>query len=624
MSLRYGFFNSVDGDRRYNADDISDFFLKLISNGVFATPATAMQVQASSGMSVQVSAGWAFIKCKYLSNTAPYVLTLDAADVVLGRIDRIVVRLNADEAHRSMGIYVRKGTAASSPVAPTLTRTATTYEISLAAIRVSAGATSISQSDITDERGNTSVCGYVTGLIDQIDTTNLFAQYNSAFYNWFEEIKEDVTTTTLVRSYHSTYTTHVADESTIPINISQYNSTLDVLGVFVNGMKLIEGTDYTIDGVTATIELATALSEAGTTVEFEILKSIDGSEAESVVQAVYELQEQVGALMSNVYLCNGVNDNVAFKNFLDDFLDTHDDATTVRVVGSFGVNNLTTAASDGYLYSMVYVHDGEDMITIDFADCNVVDLQYGNGFAFFGNCRIKNLRCRYPNTVNSRAITCLGGANAVFEGCSVRGALSGLYQITVYGITDSALISCSSDLSGYDTIVGVSAVKSWLVSCDIAVDTRSLSADATGISTTKDASANGCRFTATTAATASSSKAVGGYGGGSFMGCTFVGKSALKAYGYYLTSAISASCCTFRGYTKNATDGWGMGFSSNNSTGNTLILTGANCDAVSETGYTQTKSMTVGNGSGSYSGWFFDTPTVGSGIVSYGAFVSGA
>ena len=61
MAISYGFFNSVNGDRTYNADDISNYFLKLISNGVFATPSNAMQVQENDGMTVQVTAGWGFI-----------------------------------------------------------------------------------------------------------------------------------------------------------------------------------------------------------------------------------------------------------------------------------------------------------------------------------------------------------------------------------------------------------------------------------------------------------------------------------------------------------------------------------------------------------------------------------
>lgn len=190
MAINYGFFNSVGGDRKYNADDISNYFLKLISNGVFATPANAMQVTASAGMTVTVSAGWGFINCKWVENTAPYMLTLDAADVVLNRIDRIVIRLDASNATRSIVIAVKKGQLNSEPTPPTLERVAGgVWELSLAQIAVDAGATEITQADITDERGDTELCGYVTGLIDQIDTTGLFIQYNAAFNAWFEAIK---------------------------------------------------------------------------------------------------------------------------------------------------------------------------------------------------------------------------------------------------------------------------------------------------------------------------------------------------------------------------------------------------------------------------------------------------
>ena len=287
MAVTYGFFNSVDGDRLYNADDISNYFLKLISNGVFATPASAMQVQANNGLTVQVSAGWGFINCKWINNDAPYLLTLDAADVVLNRIDRIVLRLNTNTNTRSMTIAIKKGTAGTSPNPPALQRNNGIYELSLAQIYVAANASTITQANITDERANTSVCGYVTGLIDQIDTTNLFAQYDSAFNQWFATIKETLTTTTLIRQYTSTYTTTTNDESVIPVNISVYNETLDVLNVYVNGMKLTPGVDYTESG--GTITLATPLDVVGTPVEFEVLKSVDGSEAESVIDMVYAL-----------------------------------------------------------------------------------------------------------------------------------------------------------------------------------------------------------------------------------------------------------------------------------------------------------------------------------------------
>ena len=297
MALKFGFFNSVNGDRKYNADDISNYFLKLISNGVFATPSNAMQVQASADMTVNVSAGWAFINCKWLENTAAYPLILDSADVVLNRIDRIVLRLS--ESPRTMGIYIKKGTPASTPTPPELARTkGVIWELSLAKISIHAGVTDITQSMITDERADTELCGWVTGLIDQIDTTNLFAQFTNAFNTWFSEIKDEVQSTTILRQYTSRYVTLSENEDNIPIGIPQYVENLDTINVFVNGMRLKNGTDYIIDDTN--IVLTTALSAVGTPVDVEIFKSIDGDSATSVISLVYQLQLIVNDINSRM------------------------------------------------------------------------------------------------------------------------------------------------------------------------------------------------------------------------------------------------------------------------------------------------------------------------------------
>ncbi|MBQ1575104.1 MAG: hypothetical protein IIZ78_28575, partial [Clostridiales bacterium] len=248
MAIKYGFFNSVSGDRKYNADDISNYFLKLISDGVFATPATCMQVVESSGMNVNVSAGWAFLRCKWINNTTYESLTIEPSDLVLNRIDRVVLRLDPSVSSRNITIAVKKGTAAATPEPPELTRISDgIYELSLAQIAVNAGATAITQAEITDERPDADVCGYVAGLIDQIDAANLFAQFQSAFDQWFETVQTTVKSTTIMYELVHEYETSEDDEDEIPIGIPTFNSALDTLNVFVNGMKLVKDVDYTLD-----------------------------------------------------------------------------------------------------------------------------------------------------------------------------------------------------------------------------------------------------------------------------------------------------------------------------------------------------------------------------------------
>lgn len=297
MALRYGFFNSRNGDRLYNADDISGFFYNLISNGVLATPSTNLQVQAGSGMTVSVSPGYGMIQAKYIDLTTAQSVQLTAADIALDRIDRIVIRL--DRQNRQIVIAAKTGTPAANPAAPALTRTADVYELSLARIAVAHGTAVITQAEITDERSNTSVCGYITGMIDQIDTTELFAQFTAAFEHWYDGVKDEVLRNTLVRRYTSSTASTDIRTSLFPIEIPEFNSSLDVLNVYVNGFRLQPGFDYTLgysSDVGDYVALTKALDVVGTPVDFEVLKSIDGSQAESVVQSVYELQQRLGGL----------------------------------------------------------------------------------------------------------------------------------------------------------------------------------------------------------------------------------------------------------------------------------------------------------------------------------------
>lgn len=327
MAVTYGFFDSINGDRTYNADQISDYFLKLISNGVFATPSNAMQVQAATGLSVNVSAGWGFIQCKWVNNDNNYNVQLDAADSTFARIDRIVLKLDRSHEHRYITIEAKTGTPAATPEPPELTRSGDVYELSLAQVAVAAGATTITQAEITDERADTSVCGYVTGLIDQIDTTNLFAQFTNAFNTWFYDIKTEVRSTTIVIRLHSTYETTDVDETTIPIQIANYNETLDILYVYINGLKLIPGVDYTIDGTN--IELTEALDVIGTPVEFEVLKSTDTAEAGSIAPLILQYFNKVDNMETRL-------NNLAFTKCTQDEYDamtTHSSNTVYFIIG---------------------------------------------------------------------------------------------------------------------------------------------------------------------------------------------------------------------------------------------------------------------------------------------------
>lgn len=195
MAMRYGYFDSeITGtdsegmpifDRAETSELFALFFSKLVTNGVLAKPATCFQVLAGdSGLTIKVQPGFGMVNGRFAYDNAEALISLDKAPTSYSRIDRVVLRCNY--LNRLCEIIVKAGTAASSPVAPELLqpKSGDYYELGLATIKISANQTVLTQSAITDTRADSSVCGYITQLIDSIDTSVFFAQFQ-AFYDEF-------------------------------------------------------------------------------------------------------------------------------------------------------------------------------------------------------------------------------------------------------------------------------------------------------------------------------------------------------------------------------------------------------------------------------------------------------
>lgn len=196
MAETSGFFNAEilsDGsyDRVYTAEIFAQYFSQFIGNGVYANPATQLQVVSmdSSGMGVKVLQGNAFINGYWYKNSSSKELKISNANGTTSRFDLIVVRL--DYSTRSIYLHVIEGTPSTSPTVPSYIRNSEYYDIVLAKVNIGAAVVEISDSAITDLRPDNSVCGFVTGVVDQIETTDLFKQFTTAFNEWFTKLKQD-------------------------------------------------------------------------------------------------------------------------------------------------------------------------------------------------------------------------------------------------------------------------------------------------------------------------------------------------------------------------------------------------------------------------------------------------
>lgn len=188
MAFTCGFFNSENGDRKYNAEQMSAIFDGIIADGVFTTIGDHMAVSAGTGMQVLVGTGKAWFDHTWNVNDAAYPLAIAASDVTLSRIDAIVLETNHSDSVRLNKLRVVQGTVASSPVKPTLTNSEKVHQHPLAWVTVAPGMTQIAASAIENAVG-TSACPFVTGIIATTAIDDLFNQWNGEFDEWFDNLK---------------------------------------------------------------------------------------------------------------------------------------------------------------------------------------------------------------------------------------------------------------------------------------------------------------------------------------------------------------------------------------------------------------------------------------------------
>lgn len=213
MSVSSGFFNSLNGDRKYNAAQMSAIFDGLIIDGVFASIGTAFAVKAAGGLTVNVGIGKAWFDHTWTVNDSILPMTAPEAEVLLDRIDAVVLEVNGTESVRENTIKFVKGNPSNAPSRPTLTNEGNVHQYPLCYIYRKYGTAVINQADITPMVGTEST-PFVTGILQTISLDELLgkwqdeldrftdarsqevddwiAQEESDFTAWFNKMKADL------------------------------------------------------------------------------------------------------------------------------------------------------------------------------------------------------------------------------------------------------------------------------------------------------------------------------------------------------------------------------------------------------------------------------------------------
>lgn len=371
ITYKAGFYNNRknsngEDDRVYTAEDIRKPYTSIYTKGIKpeadGTTGEMLKVSATGGMSIAVAKGEANLGAWFINESA-FNITLDNSTGA-DRYDAVIIQNDDSDAVRMPSIFIKS--LSRVPTVADLTRDDKIYEICVAYVRVPALATAITAANIIDTRDDGSLCNVMSGVGAMV-----------------------------VRTFHNTYFSETANQTQIPIGIPQYNKARDELTVIINGRVFANGTQYTIDS-NSQITLAIGLPVVGTRIDFEVVKNVNAAGAETVVQEVGALREEMTAankILEHHYYCGGVNDNVRISQIVEAFLSGGTTFDSMRLVihGHFVATSAVTGTGTS-TNPYIWIRAGQGSATnrrciLDFTDCDQITINCDSGSyntIFFG------------------------------------------------------------------------------------------------------------------------------------------------------------------------------------------------------------------------------------------------
>lgn len=356
---------SGNDDRVYGAEELRKPYDVIYSDGIKpdadGTASDYLKVVNAGGMQISVLPGFAKVGGAWFENTANYTITLDAPTSST-RYDCVILRNDDSDDVREATIYVKS--LSRVPTSNDLERIGKVYELCLAYVIVRS-TTSIA-SEIIDTRNDGILCNVMSGV-----------------------------GATVVRTYNNTVFSSTVNQTNFNIGIPQFNKTRDTLIVTIEGRVFKEGANYTVPNNT-NIVLSIGLPVIGTRVDFQVLKNVNASGANTVVQEVAELTNNVTNINNNLrnhYYCNGVNDNYNISRLIEQFIanGTSYDNMHLVIHGHFGATNpFSGSGTSASPYVWIKAGHGSETnrrIFLDFSDCDQINISCDtntHNIIFFG------------------------------------------------------------------------------------------------------------------------------------------------------------------------------------------------------------------------------------------------
>lgn len=224
MALTYGFYNSHDGDRVYDAETMGSIFDGIINDGVYQSVGNQFNVSFASGMTLNVDTGRAWFDNTWTLNDAILQVTISTAELIDSRIDAVVIEVNKTDSVRANSIKVVKGVPGTNPQKPVLTNTLDIHQYPLAYVTVPPNVQALSQSSIANAVG-TAECPFVISPIQNMEVEALSQKVFDYYYGMINK------TTNIVESKGSTVITENSTEAVATTTITTSGNTTTIVTV---------------------------------------------------------------------------------------------------------------------------------------------------------------------------------------------------------------------------------------------------------------------------------------------------------------------------------------------------------------------------------------------------------
>lgn len=192
MTFRSGFWNSIDGDRTYSAEDMAIPFEGVITEGVFANWGDAFKTTVIDGRTVTIGSGKAWLSKKWIQNDSVYQMPINVSDYASSTEPRTVVvclDLKVEAYYRFAQFYIveQRNYSSYTDMLNQITDRTRQNTLPLFAINFAAGDSSIQQSNITNLIG-TSWCPYVTAPVQTVTVDDIRAKWDASYNSLMRDI----------------------------------------------------------------------------------------------------------------------------------------------------------------------------------------------------------------------------------------------------------------------------------------------------------------------------------------------------------------------------------------------------------------------------------------------------